>query len=109
MAYVAAYAEREPAREEIDALSGPLVLEFGAPWCGHCQAAQAAIEAALQDHPGVAHRKIEDGRGKPLGRSFRIKLWPTLVFLRDGEECGRLVRPTSAEDIGAALSGIDPD
>ena len=108
MAYVGAYASVEPARDEIDAIDGPLVLEFGAPWCGHCQAAEPALAAALAHHPGVAHLRIEDGRGKPLGRSFRVKLWPTFVFLRNGEERARLVRPTSAEDIAAALALIDP-
>ena len=54
------------------------------------------------------HLKIEDGRGKPLGRSFRVKLWPTLVFLRDGEEVARLVRPTMRGEIADALDAIDP-
>jgi thioredoxin 1 len=84
------------------------VLEFGAPWCGHCIAAQGPIEAAFAAHPDVHHLKIEDGRGKPLGRSFRVKLWPTLVFLRDGEEIARLVRPTTAAPISDALAVIDP-
>ena len=31
-----------------------------------------------------------DASGRPLGRSFKVKLWPTLVFLRDGREIERL-------------------
>ena len=89
------YEPSEPDRAEVDARAGPAVLEFGAPWCGHCIAAQGPIESAFAAHPDVHHLKIEDGRGKPLGRSFRVKLWPTLVFLRDGEEVARLVRPTT--------------
>lgn len=50
-------------------------------------------------HADVRHLKIEDGPGRPLGRSFGIKLWPTLVFLRDGTEVARVVRPTHAEQI----------
>ena len=84
------------------------MLEFGAPWCGHCIAAQPAIEAGFAGHADVHHLKIEDGRGKPLGRSFRVKLWPTLVFLRDGEEVMRLVRPTATSAIAEALAAIDP-
>lgn len=45
--------------------------------------------------------KIEDGRGRPLGRAFGIKLWPTLVFLRDGVEVARVVRPLDAAQIEA--------
>ena len=28
----------EPTREEVDGMAGPVVLEFGADWCPHCQA-----------------------------------------------------------------------
>ena len=102
------YANAEPAREDIEALAGPAVLEFGTSWCGHCRAAQPAIIAALREHPAVKHVKVEDGSGRPLGRSFRVKLWPTLIFLADGKEVGRLVRPRDVEVIRDALAQIDP-
>ncbi len=104
------YAETEPSREEVDALAGPAVLEFGTPWCGYCRAAQPLIGGALASHPQVRHRKVEDGSGLPLGRSFGVRLWPTLIFLRDGKEVTRLVRPTSLDQIRHALERIDsPD
>jgi thioredoxin 1 len=109
MAYARDYATEEPTRAAIDAHEEPLVLEFGAPWCGHCQVAQAGIAQVLDAHPGIGHLKIEDGRGRPLGRSFRVKLWPTLVFLRDGEERARLVRPRHAHEVALALATIAGD
>lgn len=95
----------EPTREEVDRLTGPVVLEFGADWCPHCQAIQPDMAGRLAAHPGVRHIRVEDGKGKPLGRSFRVKLWPTLVFLRDGAEVGRLVRP-SAEEIAKGFADL---
>ena len=94
MAYTRDYAAEEPSRSHVDALDGVTVLEFGAPWCGHCQAAQPALERALAGRDELAHLKIEDGSGRPLGRSFQVKLWPTLVVLRDGAIVARLGRPT---------------
>jgi thioredoxin 1 len=98
----------EPARDDVDALTGATVIEFGAAWCGVCRATQPAIAAALAQHPAVRHLRIEDGPGRPLGRSFGVKLWPTLVFLRDGRETARLVRPRDAATIDRALDAIDP-
>lgn len=100
------YQNPGPSRAEIDALAGATLLEFGTGWCGFCQAAQPLIGQALQGRPGLRHVKVEDGSGRPLGRSFRVKLWPTLVFLKDGQEVARLVRPGSVADISAALAQL---
>jgi thioredoxin 1 len=108
MAINHAYAEVEPRREEIDMLDGPIMLEFGSPWCGYCRAVQPLLAHTLAHHPRVRHIKIADASGRPLGRSFKVKLWPTLVFLSDGRETRRLVRPRDAGEIGKALALIDP-
>jgi thioredoxin 1 len=97
----------EPTRAELDAAEGATLVEFGASHCGHCRAAQPLIAAALAGHPHVRHLKVEDGPGRLLGRSFRVKLWPTLVFLRHGSEVSRLVRPAGASAIEQALAQID--
>ena len=97
----------EPTREEIDAIAEPLLVEFGTSWCGHCARAQPLIAEALAAHPGLRHLKVEDGPGRRLGRSFRVKLWPTLVFLRQGVEVARLVRPDDADQIVRSLAQFD--
>ncbi|WP_342315128.1 thioredoxin family protein [Lysobacter sp. FW306-1B-D06B] len=107
MSYVRTYTDDEPARAQVDAWAGVSVLEFGTNWCGYCTGAQPFIEAVLAPRDDVRHVKVEDGPGRPLGRSYRVKLWPTLIVLRDGEEVARLVRPSHADEIRQALDAIE--
>lgn len=107
MTYQSAYSPAEPLRSEIDAQAGLVALEFGAPWCGHCMAAQPALRGLLATRTDVRHIKIEDGRGRPLGRSFGVRLWPTLVVVRDGREIARATRPRTPGDLDQVRMAMD--
>jgi thioredoxin 1 len=78
-------------------MQGPVLLEFGASRCGHFLAIAPKLARLLEDRPDVHHIKVEDGPGKRLGRSFRVKLWPTPVFLKDGRVVKQVARPGLAE------------
>ena len=103
----ATYLPTTLSRQEVEALEGATVLDFGTSWCGVCRASAPLIGQAFAAHPVVRHLAIEDGPGRPLGRSYGVKLWPTLVFLRDGSEIERLVRPRDAQSIIQALARLD--
>lgn len=109
MAYVSTYESSPLTREELDAIRDPVVVEFGTDWCGFCRGAQPLIAEAFAAQPRIRHLKIEDGQGRRLGRSFRVKLWPTLIFMRDGQELGRVVRPQGAHEIVERLALIARD
>lgn len=104
MPFATEYAVAEPTRREVESLRGLSILEFGVPWCGFCRRVQPLIAEVLAETPAARHIKIADGSGRRLGRLFRVKLWPTLVFLNDGKEFARLVRPFNAEVIRRALT-----
>jgi len=108
MASEPSYSPEAPSRADVDTWSGVTVLQFGTDWCGHCRAAQTPVTEALARHPGVRHCLIEDGAGRPLGRSFGVKLWPTLIALVNGQETGRLVRPTDTETVSQWLAQALP-
>ena len=63
------YANIEPSRADVDALEGPVLLEFGTAWCGHCRAAQPLIGKALDEGTlfslGGALEKAADFKAKP--------------------------------------------
>jgi thioredoxin 1 len=94
----------EPTRTEVDGMVGATVLEFTS--CPICQRARPLIDEVRAEHAEVRHIRIEDGKGRPLGRSFRVKLWPTLVFLENGREITRVVRPTDEHELRMAFERV---
>jgi thioredoxin len=97
--------DKTPAREEVDRTPGLVLLEFGTGWCGFCRAAQPHVAGLLRDNPTVRHVKVEDGPGLPLGRSFRVQLWPNFVLLKDGAVVRQLARP-SANELKEAFAAL---
>jgi len=106
MSYTSRYTPETLGRDELDQSTGPMVIEFGTNWCGICQGSQSDIKAAMDNCPDIPHVKVEDGKGRRLGRTFGVKLWPTLIFLKDGEEMARVIRPRSSSEIESGLLSI---
>ncbi len=100
------YLAETLTRAEADELPGITVLQFGTDWCGYCQAAEPLIGAALSGLEGQRRILVEDGPGRPLGRSYRVKLWPTVIVLNNGVEVARVVRPRSGEYLADAVAEI---
>lgn len=78
--------------------TGRQVIEFGVDWCPHCQLAAPLVDTFIAE-TGIPLLRIEDGRGRALGRQFSVKQWPTLILLQDGIEIARSVRPSSLEAV----------
>lgn len=97
----ASYLAQAPDPAALAGQAGLVLLDFGTGWCGHCSAARRVVDAWVAAHEGLSHLRIEDGPGRRLGRAFRVKLWPTLVLLRDGGEVARVVRPRTRDDLAA--------
>ncbi|MEN2428782.1 thioredoxin family protein [Chromobacterium vaccinii] len=99
------YLTDNPSPEDVAALPGLTLLEFGVDWCPHCQGAQPLLAQYLSAHPRLRHLAVEDGKGRRLGRLYGVKLWPSFILLRDGIEIGRAVRPQSLDDLEALPAG----
>lgn len=98
---MATYSPTPPGADTLEAAEEAVLLDFGTDWCGYCRRAQALVDSVMSRYPEVLHLRVEDGPGRPLGRSFRVKLWPTLILLSHGKEVARVVRPEDESAIEA--------
>jgi len=67
-----------------------LLVEFYAPWCGHCKKltpeyAGAAEELGKRDPP-LFLAKVDATEQKALAERFAIQGFPTLLFFKNGEK-----------------------
>ncbi|KIW07852.1 protein disulfide-isomerase domain [Verruconis gallopava] len=68
------------------------IVEFYAPWCGHCKNLQPAYEKAAQNLKGlakVAAVDCDDDANKPFCGSMGVQGFPTLKIVRPGKKPGR--------------------
>lgn len=64
-----------------------IMVEFYAPWCGHCQALApeyAAAATELKDE-GVVLAKVDAQEENNLAQSYDVQGFPTVLFFIDGE------------------------
>jgi thioredoxin domain-containing protein 5 len=69
------------------ATTGDWLVEFYAPWCGHCKKLVPVWDQLAADlhEKGVNVAKVDVTQNAGLGKRFDIKGFPTLILLRRGQ------------------------
>eukprot|EP00892_Ulva_mutabilis_P001838 jgi/Ulvmu1/11655/UM008_0059.1 len=69
------------------AQSGPVVVDFMAPWCGKCRMIAPHIEALQAAHPGVTFYKFDTSKEEleGLARDLDVTALPAFKFFKAGE------------------------
>eukprot|EP00742_Colponemidia_sp_Colp-10_P006995 GILJ01007508.1.p1 GENE.GILJ01007508.1~~GILJ01007508.1.p1 ORF type:complete len:436 (-),score=77.76 GILJ01007508.1:1622-2929(-) len=64
--------------------SGLWIVDFYAPWCGHCKRLEPIFEEAAKANSGLQFGKVDATEHKTAAGRFNVKGYPTLKFMRDG-------------------------
>lgn len=89
--------------------SGKLVVvDFTASWCGPCRFIAPVLADLAKKYPSVTFLKVDVDELKTVAEEYKVDAMPTFVFLKNGEEIGRVVgaRKESLVELVLKHSGV---
>lgn len=89
--------------------SSPVLVEFFAPWCGHCQRMAPIMEETARDYAGrLRIVQFNVDRNLETPKRLGIRGVPTMLFFVGGEEIDRIVGEIPKETLQAHIDQALP-
>ena len=97
---MAALHLNEALFEELLCGDKPVLVEFWAPWCGHCVKLEGAFDQIADEYAGrLAIGKINIDEWPELAEKYFIEYVPTLVIFSEGDLVDFVISPGSRDAI----------
>ena len=92
---------------EVKESSSPVLVDFGAEWCGPCRALAPIVEDLATEYDGrLKVGTVDIDHSKGVAAEFGIMSVPTIIFFKDGQPVDKIVGLRSKADLKKTIDGI---
>ena len=92
---------------EVKQSDAPVLVDFGAEWCGPCRALAPIVEALAQEFDGrLKVGTVDIDNSREVAGEFAIMSVPTIIFFKDGKVVDKVVGLRQKADLQKKIEGL---
>lgn len=72
--------------------STPVLVDFWAEWCSPCLVIAPVLEKLMTEYDGavkLVKLEVDEGENMKLAGRYKVRGFPTIMLVKEGEELGR--------------------
>jgi len=96
----------ESFRTRVEKADGPVLVKFGAPWCGWCRKLEPVLEELADDYGDrLSFVKVNTDDHKDIAGRFDVRGLPTMILFNGGRQVERIVGYRDGKGLRKILEG----